>query len=67
MPTKTTRSLIKFGTGRGLAVTIPRAWADYYKLKPGDKVTVIAADELVIIRPREEQHAMVQADKKAEP
>ena len=32
----------------GLVVTVPKAWRDYYKLKPGDVVTVIANGELRI-------------------
>ena len=46
MPHITTRSLIKFGSGSGLVVTIPRAWADYYGLKAGNKVEVITNGEL---------------------
>ena len=40
MPSMSKRSLIKFGQN-GLAITIPKAWADYYELKPGDKLQVI--------------------------
>ena len=32
----------------GLVVTVPRAWANYYRLKAGDKVSVIANDHLTI-------------------
>ena len=46
MATLTYRKLIKFGGG--LVVTLPKAWADYYQLKPGDKVTVVANRRLVI-------------------
>jgi bifunctional DNA-binding transcriptional regulator/antitoxin component of YhaV-PrlF toxin-antitoxin module len=46
MATLTYRSLIKFGTG--IALTIPKAWADFYKLKPGDKVIVIANRRLMV-------------------
>ena len=48
MPHITTRSLIKFGSGKGLAVTIPRAWAEYYGLKAGNKVVVITNGELTL-------------------
>jgi len=48
MPTLTIRKLIPMGHG-GLVVTVPKAWKDYYKLKAGDVVTVIADGELRII------------------
>lgn len=47
MPTLTKRTLIKFGEN-GLVLTIPKAWVDYYQLKPGDKLEVIANGELTI-------------------
>ena len=47
MPTMSTRSLIRFGNNR-LVLIIPKAWADYYQLKPSDKVTVVANRRLVI-------------------
>jgi bifunctional DNA-binding transcriptional regulator/antitoxin component of YhaV-PrlF toxin-antitoxin module len=47
MPSITERSLIRFGQ-KGLAITLPKAWVDYYQLKPGDKVTVVANRRLVI-------------------
>jgi len=47
MPTVTQRTLIKFGEN-GLVLTIPKAWVDYYQLKPGDKLEVIANGELTI-------------------
>lgn len=47
MPTLAYRKLIKFGE-EGLVLTIPRAWARYYKLKPGDRVEVEANGELVV-------------------
>jgi len=53
MPTVTTRSLIRMGDG-GLVITIPKSWAKYYKLKPGDKVEIITNGEL-IIRPEKEK------------
>ena len=46
MGTMTYRKLIKFGDG--VVVTIPKAWADYYQLKPGDKVMVTTNGRLVI-------------------
>ena len=50
MPTLAKRKLIKFGES-GLVLTVPKAWARFYDLKPGDRVEVIADGELVV-RPR---------------
>jgi len=47
MPTVTKRTLIKFGEN-GLVLTIPKAWIDYYELKAGDQLEVIANGRLVI-------------------
>jgi len=47
MASITERSLIRFGQ-KGLAITLPKAWVDYYQLKPGDKVRVVANRRLVI-------------------
>ena len=47
MPTLRKQKLIPMGQG-GLVVTVPKAWRDYYGLKPGDVVTVIANGELRI-------------------
>lgn len=47
MPTIARRKLIRFGES-GLVLTVPKAWARYYDLKPGDRVEVIANGELVI-------------------
>lgn len=47
MPILVQRTIIKFGNG-GLVVTIPKAWADYHKLVPGDKVEMKADHNLVI-------------------
>ena len=47
MPTLTLRKLIKFGQ-TGLVLTIPKGWSRYYDLKAGDRLEVIANDELII-------------------
>ena len=47
VPVESTRKLIRMGKN-GLVVTVPRAWANYLKLKPGDRVRVVANDELTI-------------------
>ena len=47
MPGISKRSLIRLGQN-GLAITIPKAWADYYQLKPGDKVAAIMNKRLII-------------------
>ncbi len=52
MPNLVERSLIRFGDG-GLVVCIPKAWATYYGLKPGDKVFVVTNGELrVKLKPK---------------
>ena len=38
MATVTHRKLVKFGSG--IVVTLPKAWTDYYQLKPGDRIEV---------------------------
>jgi len=53
MPTLGSRKLIKFGSS-GLVVTVPKAWARYYHLRPGDRVEIIADGELVI-RPSQQE------------
>ena len=47
MPSIFKRRLIKIGNG-GLAITIPKAWVDYYRLKPRDIVTIKANKKLVL-------------------
>ena len=47
MPIKVERTLFKIGEG-GFAITLPKAWINYYQLKPGDKVEIIANDDLTI-------------------
>ncbi len=47
MPILVERKLFKTGEG-AIAVTLPKAWTNYYHLKPGDKVEIIGEDELVI-------------------
>jgi len=50
MPTLTSRSVIKFD-GNAMVISLPKAWADYYGLKPGDRLRVVADDVLVIHPP----------------
>jgi bifunctional DNA-binding transcriptional regulator/antitoxin component of YhaV-PrlF toxin-antitoxin module len=47
MPTLLRRSLIKMGRG-GLVISIPKGWAEYYGLRAGDKLQMIANGELTI-------------------
>jgi len=47
MPTLVERRLFRIGDG-GFAVTLPKARVRYYGLKPGDRVEIIANDELTI-------------------
>jgi len=47
MPTLRKQKLIPMGQG-GLVVTVPKAWAQFYQLKAGDKVEVVANGKLVV-------------------
>ena len=47
MPIKVERILFRVGEG-SLAVTLPKAWATYNRLKPGDTVEVIANDGVLV-------------------
>ena len=47
MPILVERKLFRTGEG-GIAVTLPRAWVNYYRLKPGDKVEITGDGELII-------------------
>ena len=47
MPSLTTRKIIKFGKST-LAMTLPKAWVNYFKLKAGDRVEVIANKKLIV-------------------
>ena len=46
MPILVERSLFK--TGDSLAVTLPKAWLEYFRLRAGDQVEIVANDELTI-------------------
>ena len=59
MPILVERSLFKIGNG-GFAITLPKAWVRYYKLRPGDKVEIIANDDLTIrVKPEEKDKKRV--------
>ena len=47
MPIKVERVLFRVGEG-SFAVTLPKAWVRYNRLKPGDTVEIIANDSVVI-------------------
>ena len=51
MPTVTERRVVRLG-GRALVITIPKAWSDYYGLKAGDSLRVVANDVLTIHPPK---------------
>lgn len=53
MPSLTTRKVIKFGKST-LAMTLPKAWVNYFKLEAGDRLEVIANKKL-IVRPDRKQ------------
>ena len=52
MPIKVERILFRVGEG-SLAVTLPKPWIIYNRLKPGDKVEVVV-DDGVMIKIKEE-------------
>ena len=59
MPIQVERILFRVGEG-SLAVTLPKAWVIYNRLKPGDKVEVIVNDGVTIRvkkKPEEEDEA----------
>ena len=59
MPIKVGRILFRVGEG-SLAVTLPKAWVTYNRLKPGDTVEVIVNDGVLVRvkeKPAEEDRA----------
>jgi antitoxin component of MazEF toxin-antitoxin module len=46
MPILVKRSLFK--TGNSLAVTLPKAWIKYFRLRPGDQVVIMTDGDIVI-------------------
>jgi antitoxin component of MazEF toxin-antitoxin module len=60
MPIKVERILFRVGEG-SLAVTLPKAWVTYNRLKPGDTVEVIVNDD-VLVRIKENPGAVVKAE-----
>ena len=53
MPTMTERKVVKFGE-KALVITIPKAWSDYYRIKAGDQLLVVADDVLTVHPPKSE-------------
>jgi len=47
MPIQVERKLFKIGEG-GIAVVLPKAWINYHKLGPGDKVEIVADEDLLL-------------------
>ncbi|AQY72686.1 AbrB family transcriptional regulator [Dehalococcoides mccartyi] len=47
MPLLVERKLFKIGEG-GFAVTLPKAWINYHRLQPGDKVELVIDGDLII-------------------
>jgi bifunctional DNA-binding transcriptional regulator/antitoxin component of YhaV-PrlF toxin-antitoxin module len=64
MPSLLRRSLIKMGKG-GLVVTVPKGWADYYGLKPGDEVQMIADGDLTISPLKKQEDGKAEASRPA--
>ena len=38
--------------GNSRAITIPRSWAEFYGLKPGDMMVVMTSDKFVLVCPQ---------------
>ena len=49
MSIKVDRILFRIGED-SIAVTLPKSWIRYYRLKAGDSVEIIAGDNVLIIR-----------------
>jgi len=60
MPIKVERILFRVGEG-SLAVTLPKAWVTYNRLKPGDIVEVIV-DDGVLVRVKDKPGAEGKAE-----
>ena len=60
MPIQVERILFRIGEG-SLAVTLPKAWVIYNRLKPGDKVEIIVNDG-VLINVKKEPGAVGKAE-----
>jgi len=43
------RKIIKYGSG--LAISLPKEWVEWHRLKPGDEVAIVANKELIVIPP----------------
>jgi len=60
MPILVERKL--FTTGDSLAVTLPKPWVNYFRLKAGDSVEVIANGEVVIRIKKSEENTDLYKD-----
>ncbi len=47
MPIMVERKLFRIGEG-GVAITLPKAWINYHRLKPGDTVEVVVNGDLTV-------------------
>ena len=53
------RTLFPIGEG-GVAITLPKAWINYHRLKPGDKVEIVVNDGLTIrVKPKPEEGKII--------
>ncbi len=46
-----------YAVGRSLVVTLPRGWLAYFNIKAGDRVKIVADQDLVISPPQGEESA----------
>jgi antitoxin component of MazEF toxin-antitoxin module len=58
MPILVERKLFRIGEG-GYAVTLPKAWINYNRLKAGDKVEIVVNQNLVIRIKTEQEEPLI--------
>ncbi|HDH45388.1 MAG TPA: hypothetical protein ENG66_08440 [Thermococcus sp.] len=52
MPSKETRSLVEIGSkNRSGAITLPKPWLDFWKMKKKAKISIVYDSILVVIPP----------------
>ncbi len=55
MPLLVERKIFRIGEG-GVAITLPKAWINYHRLQPGDRVEIIVDGDLTIrVKPKPEE------------
>ena len=60
MPIEVERKL--FATGDSLAITLPKSWTNYFRLKAGDTLEVVANTEVIIRIKRADENIYSHTD-----